>query len=80
MRWREEIRHSVWTCDEMKLELGQDKNERLAQRRVTTALEKKAAEMHARTISGVPKPTNQLYTSNDDAKATLKDLKDTLAR
>jgi len=37
-------------------------------------------EMHARTISGVPKPTNQLYTSNDDAKATLKDLKDTLAR
>ena len=80
MRWREEIRHRVWTCDEMKLELGQNKNERLAQRRVATATVKKAAEMHARTVSGVPKPTNQLYTLNDDATATLKDLKDTLAR
>jgi len=26
MRWREEMRHRVWTCDEMKLELGQEKN------------------------------------------------------
>ena len=25
MRWREEMRHRVWTCDEMKLELSQEK-------------------------------------------------------
>ena len=56
------------------------RDERVAQRRVATMTAKKAAEMHARAVAGVPEPTNQLYTSNDEAKATLKDLKDTLAR